>query len=466
MRGRTNIVQRTGPTVIGNVVTRKQVTGDRINIGDFVEFTGNTSNWESLSGPFTFRYSKSFEIVTGSVFGEFYIHSISGQCKLIVCNATGIIKITTLSGIDFGTTYADIDDVCCETSGSSKIIYVTRNNKVYVFNIDSNYTMTYNRTINVTFPSHSGGRTNSVIGVRGGYIFCRSMVSSPANDNYIIKMNLDGSTVVSEYSFLVSLVVERRSYISGDYIFIFPMSNTSVTYQRIIFNWKTGNLVVQEEGSNVLLYTEFSHLGKIVNKGNYFFLVGWPYNDTYGVSIYLTIFYIDGNGKINVVDNYSYYMPYFNSHFTNSNRGNFDIFVEENNGTYRIIISQAARGRGSSNYVFNRTIFFHLLTFDSNNNAIVSLDMEEFYWNAETLILMEPENLFLFKNNDTYNLLFTHSNFGDDSDNYLCRTKIIVNNNTIIQSESLDLVKKYESVINGVAKTGGNAGQEISVYVP
>ena len=64
MRGRTNVTQRSGPVVIGNLVTRKQVTGSRINMGDFVEFTGDTSAWESLSGPFNYQYSKSFEITT------------------------------------------------------------------------------------------------------------------------------------------------------------------------------------------------------------------------------------------------------------------------------------------------------------------------------------------------------------------------------------------------------------------
>lgn len=49
MRGRTNITQRTGLAVIGNDVTHKQVVGQKIEVGDFVEFTGNTNIFDILS---------------------------------------------------------------------------------------------------------------------------------------------------------------------------------------------------------------------------------------------------------------------------------------------------------------------------------------------------------------------------------------------------------------------------------
>ena len=71
MRGRTNITQRTGPSVIGNLVTQKQVTGSKIEVGDFVEFTGDTSAWESLAGPFNYTYSGKFN-VNSNYNGIFY----------------------------------------------------------------------------------------------------------------------------------------------------------------------------------------------------------------------------------------------------------------------------------------------------------------------------------------------------------------------------------------------------------
>ena len=131
--------------------------------------------------------------------------------------------------------------------------------------------------------------------------------------------------------------------------------------------------------------------------------------------------------------------------------------VEENSGIYKIIFCHW----GSTSSTQNR-VYCRLATFNSGNSSITVNDNKTF--GNQGVAIFYCENLFLFDASNIYNLFYTRSS--DVSNNYLARTKFVINNDTIVQTESLDLVKPYENTINGVAKTGGNIGQEISVYIP
>ena len=460
MRGRTNVTQRSGPVVIGNLVTRKQVTGSRINMGDFVEFTGDTSAWESLSGPFNYQYSKSFEITTlysGSdvenvIFGVFYVNPTSSQCRLVVCDKNGILKITNLSGISFENVTV-IRDIYL----NSNKLYVTFNvnasttrtidGKVYVFNYNgSNYSITYDRTISVTLPTYSGTTYYYyLIGVRGSYIYGYAKAVNGTYNHHIVRMNMNGSAVVNDYSF-TSNDFDGGTYnvfVEGNYMFFFPQTTSPSNSDRIIFNYSNNSVVVQHGVSNDLEGTEYTQYGTLMSSGDYFFLIG--NRSSYGN---LCVFYLDANMNIHVVNNKGYSVSGANYYVG---------LIEENSGIYKIIFCHW----GSTSSTQSR-VYCKLATFDSGNSSI-TVNSDKNFGNQGVAIFY-CENLFLFDASNIYNLFYTRSS--DVSNNYLARTKFVINNDTIVQTESLDLVKPYENTINGVAKTGGNIGQEISVYIP
>lgn len=453
MRGRTNIVQRTGPTVIGNLVTRKQVTGSRIEVGNFVEFTGDTSTWETLSGPFNYQYSKSFEIskqtsggvTTNVIFGIFYANIANSQCRLMVCDKNGIIKITNLSGISFEDVSFEIRDIYFNNNK----IYVVFSGakKVYVFDYNSsNSSMTYDTTITVTFPSYSNTHSYAVIGVRGNYIYGYSRGKNSYDSHHIVRINMDGSTLVNDYDFVSSDFVTSYTYrvlISDNYIFFLPDDNAK---SRIIFNYSTSDLVIQAPSEGNVTGTIYNYNAALIKYEDYFFLVG-----SRSSSSNICVFYLNSSMKIVAVSNYSF----------NSNGGGnpFSILIEPKGDNRKITICNWGSSSSSTD---DKSLMCRLVEFDVGNSLLTNIDEKVFNWGDRRSVGFGV--LFLFDINDVYNVYCTKSVFS--SNNYLTRTKFMINNNTIIQTESLDLVKPYENIINGVAKTGGNVGQEISVYVP
>lgn len=459
MRGRTNVTQRPGPVVIGNLVTRKQVTGGRINMGDFVEFTGDTSTWENISGPFNYQYSKSFKImeinegntVIDVIFGVFYINATNSQCRLMVCNKDGIKRITNLSGISF----EGVDPYPKDVYIDENTLYVTFNaaatytrtidGKVYVFNYNSsNYSITYNRTISVTLPTYSGSNKYYLIGVRDNYIYGYARNNSSSSNHHILRMNINGSTTVNDYSFTSADFASytNRIYnvlISDNYIFFFGSDSD---YDRIIFNYSDSSLVIQSVSSSDQNGTQYCANGALVKHGDYFYLVGRRPNNDAGICV----FYLDSNMNVHVID-----VLYLSSDGTAIP---FAILVEGgNDNDYRIIACYCGSGHLSC----------YLINFNSNNSKITLYERKLLYINGIPLTFCET--LMLFDASNIYNVFFTRST-GSVLNNYLGRTKFVVNNNQIVQAESLDLVKPYANTINGVAKTGGNIGQEISIYIP
>ena len=431
-------------------------------MGDFVEFTGDTSVWESLSGPFNYQYSKSFKIMTlysGSdvenvTFGVFYINPTSSQCRLIVCDKDGIKKVTNLSGIDFsGAT--TIDDIYLSTSPSVLYVTISSLKKVYMFNYNSsNNTITYNGVVTVTVPTYpdsvTGTKYYGLLCVRNSKIYCYATTNASGASQYIYKLNLNGSTVEETYNF---------NYSSGDpdvlkcaaidnYLIFYPQSiSTSSNKAGVVINLNT-SIVTTTTG--LPEYFSHTYYGKLVRYNNYFFLVGFakPSINSGTAYLQLTVFYLDENENIQIVDNYRQ-----DTGSGTANENGVELIVEENNNNYRIV---CVTHRG------NYTFFYIIYNFDINGSDLTRLSYGEIQ--DELREISGVDNVMLFDISDVYNMFYTHS--ANVSSNYLCRTKFTINNNQLVQVEALDHVKPYENTINGVAKTSGNVGQEISIYIP
>ena len=474
MRGRTNITQRTGPSVIGQLVTQKQVTGSKIEVGDFVEFTGDTSNWEVLSGPFVYNYSKEFHISdvgSGDNFdsynGVFYTHSQSSKCKFIIFNKTGIVKITDISDIEFPNSV--ISRINFDSNTNKIYVLFNSTKKFYEFNLLNNYSVEYVKTIDVPVQSTYGSTIN-LLCVKDGYLYCYTTVSSPEFIFYILKISLDGETVLNVYSCNLNSnysATSKNIFITDNYIFfITPTHSSTSSGQHIIFNFTSGNIV--EQNAN-LGYLSYCYAASLVEKDGYFFMVGWSYDISmtssvsYSETCYAVVFYLDGNMKIKIDD----YVRIFNSNsLYNTESYNvtaLSVAVKKQSDKYIIVASYSGRN-WYGNVYRGDTFYCCLLNFNISDNDLIKV--YEKYFSRDRGNPLSPIVVFLIDYVYSYHILFTDLSSSSGIDNYLSRTKILISNNEIIQSESLDLVKKYSNRIDGVAKTEGSAGQTISVYIP
>jgi len=453
MRGRTNITPRTSPAVIGTDVTNKQVTGSAITVGDFVEFTGNTTVWEKLVGPINYQGEHFFNI-SDTIKGCIFINTTSSQCKFVIFNDIGILKETTLNSVAFANT--NVDNIDYDSVNNK--IYVLQylgsaawyTYNIYVFDISQNYTVTYNRTITLFIPDTYGGARKAVC-VRNSYIYCICYPSSSGTSVSVVKYNLDGSTVEDVITLTLgssasfsnttwySLVTEDKFILlsSGDaykFTFVFSSDNLYATKAT--------------SDNNYLRLLNKCANGKLVSVNGYNFLVGMQATSPFSGG--LTVFYYDNNNDINVIQKIEISF----SDFVNL----IDMIVERNENDYRILCAVCG-----SEYASNDDIYVRLYNFNSISGKItflskmtMSAGFGNYYWYKDCKLV---------DYSGVYNLFF--AGCGNlETNNHLAKTKFIVSNDTIIQSEALDLVKKYQNRIDGVAKTSGNVGQTITVCIP
>ena len=452
MRGRTNITQRTGPSVIGNLVTRKQVTGATINPGDFVEFTGSTSVWEVLLGSLNYQMQEFFDI-SDTVKGCVFINPTSSQVKFVIFDDDGILKESSLNSISFNSDYTFLINY---DRANNKIYMAQRINSsswdhnLYTFNVAQDYTVTYGSLVTAVAPTVSYSAVKVLACVRNSYIYWVARPTVSSTVFYIYKYNLDGTTIEDTitYTFPSSVAFNGTWNVLVDDEVILVLSISDDSSYRITYVFSDNEIYATrgESSNDYLRYTNRSRLGKVVSVGGYNFLIGFQGNDDANHT--LSVFYYDANGDMKVVAKKGYDASnYVNDH---------ELLVEKSGDDYRILFAVSG-----SEYASNKRILLALFNFNSVSGELVQLNVKTI---TSALEIYYFKKCKIVNYDGVYNLFFAGS--GTSTNNRVARTKFVITNNTIVQAESLDLVKKYSSHIDGVAKVGGSAGQEISVYIP
>lgn len=463
MRGRTNITPRTGPAVIGNLVTQKQVTGSKIEVGDFVEFTGDTSIYEELSSQFNFSVSSFFEIGNG-IYGCSYFNS-SNQFRFIIFDINGIIKITDLSSIYvsinssynpnsydfrnlFKTTYYDGKIYVCVSQMS--VDYVQGKSFVYVFNLNQEtYSVSYDSEINLDILPWSEFSQSYYISVtpfvKDGYIYVLYNATYPR----FFKLTLDGTIILNSYTSSINIAY-AYAYETENFIFIKQNSDSSsgdTDSNAIIYDIEQNTFKEVENFPPYMLY------GNIKEKDGIFICAGFYRSGTVtnpSYVLYIYAFYIDSNGEVNVLSR-------TRQRNSNSYAYCLNIFVEHVDGVYKINVTD--------NYAYNNRNYLRFFYFEFENNTFGSYEKSINIVETSFPVKKYEQTMFV-KDSNIFNLFLTESVNLSETNNYLLRTKYLVVNDQIIMNESFDLVKKYQNRIDGVAKIGGSAGQLISVYIP
>lgn len=497
MRGRTNITPRTGPDVIGTDVTNKQVTGSAISAGDFVKFTGDTSELQTLESSLIYDYANKFRI-SDTVWGVAFYNLSSKMLKFTILDESGVLNTAlfeniTVSGFEKPTDKNVDVKFLLNASYVSGYLYVglgfigsryvsnfPNTKLLFAFSVDvsNNYSISRasnkdistlaikNNLTNISGISSNDTVIVSAAFIIGSIIYC--FVGKPANYLYLVSLRLsDGSyfayrSINSQQMCYGSVAgasfgstsAERNCglCVLDDVIIVgcYYDNNTAMisSFCFITQDTSTGSFTVVT-GSNTDIRIRPGFELRYLD-GYYFLISFYAKHGATSGAIYVCSFYKEGstftlisnNSKSISLDNSSYaeYVPFM------------DLRVSGSNNEYDITAICFK--------VFSLTMGGYVFRYACNINGqtLIRGDEKTFSVYSQHFVLA-----FVFYNS-AYNLVFwpVVSNGAD-----LMKQKFVIDSGRIVMLEGFDLVQKVTSgKADGVAKTPGSPGQTITVCIP
>lgn len=411
MRGRTNITQRTGPTVIGGIVKDYSVSDEgRINAGDFVELVHRTNSYEG--------------------FGD--ISEFNGLAEFDDCFVAKY-NLSTASGYSIGLfSYEDGKYVL------KKVI--SSNTSINICKVGSNE--------------------------------FAAMDKEPGSDAYILKVYY----VIGNDLMLKSSLRIDNSYLSGasiqfynSRIIIYALRSQYYIYCLVIKNEDELEIIANK--SKTTSYSG-SKLDKINGAAFYFETQHSAPSTNY---YYRVVRYLYDEDEDDIlIDSYSILTHTsneyeskciaFNDKIVGLIHGNNICLIDIEERNHKDVLPSKA-GLSRFNQVTRYSSEGMTIATDSSNTVVVKYDDDTndlIFSNIVSMPFAAPTASirmrgFIVCDNervtDYYNNSFIEYNYNK-------------NENYLQPGGSSKIVKKYSNKIDGVAKSSGNPGDEIEVYVP
>lgn len=476
MRGRTNIVQRSGTAPVnGDVKEYEVATGNTISVGDFVSFTRNVDEPVVVMES---KKLKSFQI---------YVNESTFLQKVFLTNSVvvsvvnnGVVKDTITLGKDDDVVYLQTLGLIVATGASST-----------VYSISDGFKFVIVKTI-----------SSSPIG------YCQEMVFSAGNK--IVKFNGGSSTSTTAYLYSVSLSGEitliNSFALSGSYVFTaYGVSYFSNGILSVLHysETSTGNLkfsyftVTNDSISLINMSGTISDLiggnnvaGRKLSNVTYIDSenICFTYkNDSYGTIVVLSN--VSSNKLVNrIVSNVVGYPGNgAASSYPRRDSSYSDSLIPISDSKFLAISASIFynnafyTNQGVDN--LNESTLFYSIFEVVDGNLVRTTDWLQLYsWNEINLynysgryynvpILFLPSLFYFYKDGDNYKLYFGITQGRTNVTNVIYYDMYsIVNLNFKFKNDVIgdvtNKVMSYNGSALGFAKTGGNAGETIQVYVP
>lgn len=470
MRGRTNVTQRTGPYVIGQEVTQKQVTGSAISMGDFVEFTGDTTQIQTLLN-LDYDLVANCRINSSTFVFVFFKNPIF---RFVVIKDNVIVKDKTLSGVDTITwtgsnTKLYIGYYNNQLYVSFGIVYNGNNYNtlldkcIYIFNYNSEtYDITYDSGLDLSsiHTDLTGANYTKFVFLQpkilNGYFYVYVCGDSNTNSDKITalyKLNLNGTynskNIVASGSSMVFL------YDTLSFGFVKNIDETwNTNYVWVVYGQNartclllsTSDITVSIDSLDISVTVQSTLITAPIE---YLYIYN---NILIGCLDRVMKIWEIGNSSITFLKQYIY------RNYTSSNGGSVSDFgmiinveLENSNPIFEIIGVYTVSSTSREERYFRVIYDYSGAEFTDFTEVIISKS------NSENFVC---PIVWINTTNRYYNYCY------DDRLKTFKKIPFSVVSDGISLVASYDLVKKYSSRIDGVAKGSGNVGELIRVYIP
>ena len=482
MLGNTNVKDG---VALNASVTEMEVIGNAIVAGDFVEFTGNTTN--EYVADINMNYATPFEINSGKAGIAFYNKGATNIRFLVMSDCAVLNDVTVTlpealctSSKPFYDMYANFYNGKLYVHGAKKDAVqknTSQNVFLYVFTFDnSTNSIAYESKITLTLPNDLSASSSSYayyVDYRhffvGNIIYVVQAVdisSGSITGNLCInKFDLSGNLLThrvfdTEYSAGIKATLENNIDIDEEYAYIYSVSGSgsSATYRLYAYS-----------------SSDFSYNTRIAifeySRGSY----GDP-----NIVIPCSIYVDDSKDilafatQISAFSTYSYLIRFVAK---NENQIKTTVTIPATSAVsnYSSVVIKPFKTVGTKVYL--------LVVIKCNNDGGTSLiaTIEYDYVNYNARLIASSmftatsvsfglnNHLPIILLNEKVEMYFAGTYNNPTSSSAISKAYGVVgmiNNDIYVPSETIDLVKKYENRIDGVAKQSGVAGDTIEVYVP